>query len=148
MTAAQPGPVDVLVIGAGLAGLSAADRLADAGHRVTILEARNRLGDRVLTHRDGRNPAAVELGAEWLTWGGAAKELLIAEGVKVHSARGHRYRRIENRWQSLDDLPRTNRRLIERLEALGDDDRSLRRWKARFSRAGARPPRSTTGQGC
>ena len=132
MTRAEPGnSVDTLVLGAGLAGLAAAERLADAGHHVTILEARNRLGGRVLTHRDSRNPAAVELGAEWLSWGGAAKELLIAEGVDVHSARGHRYRRVENGWESLDDLPKTNRRLIRRLEAPEDGDRSLRQALAR-----------------
>jgi len=45
-------PKRVIVIGAGLAGLSAAYELTQSGHDVTILEARTRPGGRVLTLRD------------------------------------------------------------------------------------------------
>ena len=41
---------DVIVIGAGLAGLTAARELAAAGYDVTVLEARDRVGGRVLNH--------------------------------------------------------------------------------------------------
>ncbi|MGN6189698.1 MAG: flavin monoamine oxidase family protein [Conexibacter sp.] len=52
---------DVVVVGAGLAGLSAARRLHANGRRVVVLEARERVGGRVLDHRlsDG---SAIELG--------------------------------------------------------------------------------------
>lgn len=40
---------DVVVIGAGFAGLSAARRLVDAGETVLVLEARDRVGGRVHT---------------------------------------------------------------------------------------------------
>ncbi len=56
---------DVIVIGAGLGGLRAARDLADQGHSVVVLEARDRVGGRGRTsHLDGR---LVELGGSWFT---------------------------------------------------------------------------------
>jgi monoamine oxidase len=61
---------DVLVIGAGVAGLNAGRLLAGAGRRVAILEARNRIGGRIWTKLPALDrlqpPEAVELGAEFV----------------------------------------------------------------------------------
>lgn len=56
-----------IVVGAGLAGLTAAYRLHAAGWTVTVLEARNRIGGRVWSHRFEQAPELVcELGGEWI----------------------------------------------------------------------------------
>jgi len=56
-----------VVIGAGFAGLAAAYKLKNAGWTVTILEARERTGGRVFSHRLPQNPNLIcELGAEWV----------------------------------------------------------------------------------
>jgi monoamine oxidase len=58
-------PVRVAVVGAGLAGLSAADALRRAGAEVVVLEARDRVGGRVWS-RELPNGAVVEMGAEFI----------------------------------------------------------------------------------
>jgi monoamine oxidase len=57
--------VDVAVVGAGLAGLSAARRLAEAGSSVAVLEARDRVGGRTLNEPIG-DGKVVELGGQWV----------------------------------------------------------------------------------
>jgi monoamine oxidase len=58
----------VIVVGAGLAGLTAADRLTRNGWQVTVLEARDRVGGRVWS-ATLENGSVAELGGEWIHQG-------------------------------------------------------------------------------
>lgn len=55
-----------VVIGAGFAGLAAAYKLKNAGWNVTVLEARDRIGGRVFSHKFAGTDLICELGAEWV----------------------------------------------------------------------------------
>ncbi len=68
---------DVAVVGAGLAGLRAADLLARAGAEVVVLEARERPGGRVLTSRVG--DTWIDEGGQWLGAGQTRIYGLVSE---------------------------------------------------------------------
>lgn len=73
--------VDVVIVGAGVAGLAAMRLLEDRGIRTRVFEARDRIGGRIFTVHDDRLPHAIELGAEFIH-GSAAETVEI-----VHEAR-------------------------------------------------------------
>jgi monoamine oxidase len=62
----QADTFEVVVIGAGVAGLAAARTLAEAGRRVALLEARDRVGGRIHTVPAIQGDLPVELGAEFV----------------------------------------------------------------------------------
>src|SRR5258708_29084827 len=68
---------EVVIIGGGVAGLTAARDLAAGGVRVLVLEARDRLGGRVLTHHTPDGP--VELGAEFVHGASVSTMGIVAE---------------------------------------------------------------------
>ena len=72
--------VDVVVLGAGAAGLAAARDLSQAGLRVSVIEARPRIGGRILTRHDPRAPVPLELGAEFVH-GEAPETLSVAQAA-------------------------------------------------------------------
>jgi monoamine oxidase len=118
--------VDVLVLGAGAAGLAAARDLSHAGLRVTIIEARPRVGGRILTLHDSRSPVPLELGAEFIH-GGRAETLSLAQaaGLAVlelpdthELAAGGAFKAMDGFWELVD---RMNHDLARRLARLGRD---------------------------
>ena len=57
---------DVVIIGAGAAGCAAASELSRQGIRVRMIEARDRIGGRILSHRENYISIPIELGAEFI----------------------------------------------------------------------------------
>src|SRR5262249_54243195 len=57
---------DVIIVGAGAAGLAAAAALSHGGCSVLVLEARSRIGGRIFTLRDRAFEMPLELGAEFI----------------------------------------------------------------------------------
>lgn len=70
----QAAALPVIVIGAGIAGLATARQLVDAGKKVVVLEARNRLGGRIHTSTKWAD-VPLDLGATWIHGDGAANPL-------------------------------------------------------------------------
>ncbi|HET8713025.1 MAG TPA: NAD(P)/FAD-dependent oxidoreductase [Gemmatimonadales bacterium] len=118
--------VDAVVIGAGASGLAAARDLSQAGLRVIVVEARSRVGGRVLTVHDSRSPVPLELGAEFVH--GEAPEslhaaqaagLTVVELPDLHEVvTGGRFEVRHDFWETID---RMNRDLAQRLARRGKD---------------------------
>ena len=106
---------DVVIVGAGAAGLAAARELSGAGKRVVVLEARARIGGRVYSRHVPSLPIPIELGAEFVHGKGAstlsivrAARLAAVQLPDTHwwSQRG-RWRFVNDYWETIDAVRRS-----------------------------------------
>ena len=119
---------DVLVIGAGVAGLTAASQLAAAGHSVLLVDARDRIGGRVWTRHEPGLPAPVELGAEFIHGRIAATfELLSEAGKAALDTSGAHWTLLDGRLQQ-----RQEELFGQVQQALDDQAASLRQHDLSF----------------
>lgn len=93
---------DVLVIGAGVSGLAAAERLHRDGREVRVVEARDRVGGRILSPAAGED-GAVDLGATWC-WGNEPRIAALLETLDI--ARFEQYENGDHVAEFLDGPPR------------------------------------------
>jgi len=132
---ARTDPTDVLVIGAGAAGLAAARVVVDAGRSVRVLEACDRIGGRIYSLRDPNLPVAVELGAEFVQ-GVLPRTLNLARsaGAVVAEVNGDGYKWASGRIDP-SELPRqTSTVAFDRLDRFRGRDRSLQAFLERNAR--------------
>jgi monoamine oxidase len=130
-------PTDVIIVGAGAAGLAAAETLSAAGLSVRILEARRRRGGRIDTRYLSDWPMPVELGPEFVH--GRSEEifaiardarLLIDRLPDVHiQATRSGWRESHNHWKRFDAITRRMKR-TGRDRSVGEFLRSQRRLSA------------------
>jgi monoamine oxidase len=97
--------LDVVIIGAGAAGIAAARDLHEQGVSLVVCEARERIGGRVWTHRDPRTPIPIELGAEFIHGSAPEIEKTLGEAkLTTVDIAGKRWMAAGTRWTSLDDF--------------------------------------------
>ena len=128
-TAAMIDKYDVIIIGAGAAGLAAGRQLRDAGKTFVILEARDRIGGRVLTTIDPHTALPIELGAEFIH--GDAKEtmrLLDAANLITVPVVGAHYRADRNNLEPLGDTFKRIGRVFKKMKDDRKEDRSFQEF--------------------
>ena len=116
----------ILVIGAGVAGLAAARALVRAGEEVLVLEARERIGGRILTERSDALRVPIELGAEFLH-GEASEVAEVAReaGLLLCDVRGDRWRVDGKRLTNVEDFWGDVETVLGKLRADREPDRSF-----------------------
>jgi monoamine oxidase len=112
---------DVIIIGAGAAGLIAADVLTQNGNSVSIVEARDRVGGRIFTTRPDRFSVEIEFGAEFIHGDlPLTTELAKRSNTKFANAKGKVYSIEDGEIQQTGMFPDMDG-LMEQLNKLESD---------------------------
>lgn len=125
----SPAPeFDVIVIGAGMAGLTAARRVAEAGKKTLLLEASDRVGGRTWTI-DGES-TTIELGAEFVH-GEPAPTLALARegGIELQRLEPRHFEKRDGELRELSDPWQPFAEVLGRLEP-NDEDMSAQAFVA------------------
>jgi monoamine oxidase len=113
---------DIVIVGAGVAGLAAMREAERKGLRACIVEARDRIGGRIYTMRDPRCAHPIELGAEFIH--GCPSELLdiVREAcLLAYVAGGERWRSLGGRLTRIHDFWKQLHRVMRYVDAKKPD---------------------------
>ena len=114
--------MDVIIIGAGAAGLMAAKKLTDAGVKVLVLEARDRIGGRIHTLQDTMYTMPAEAGPEYIHGNLEVTINLLKEaGIEYEETQGEVWRVINGSWRQEMEFSDDQQLLISRLKELQDN---------------------------
>lgn len=114
--------MDVIIVGAGAAGLMAAKKLSQAGLKVHVLEARDRLGGRIYTISNLNSTNVIEGGAEFIH--GNLKvtlDLLKEAATDKQEIKGETWQVTNGTWGSENDFFAHADVVIKHLKALKED---------------------------
>lgn len=129
---------DVVIVGAGVTGLTAARELRAAGLTVAVLEARDRVGGRTWT--DSIDGALLEIGGQWISPDQVALKAILAElgletfsryrdGKSVYvSPDGERAEYTGDMFPVAEGTAREIQRLIDLLDELAEDIGAVEPW--------------------
>ncbi len=113
---------DVIVVGAGACGLMAARKLSEAGKKVTILEARDRIGGRIHTVEEAAFAMPFETGAEFIHGNLPVTLGLLKEaGIQHRVSGGDSWQFTDNELKQDDDFMGEGDLLTSKLRHLKKD---------------------------
>jgi len=113
---------DVIIVGAGAAGLMAAHMLIKAGQTVTILEARDRIGGRIYKSNNPFFSGTVELGAEFIHGDlPVTLNLLKEANIKTHTVSFEMWQYQDNKFEQSEEFVDGWDKFLEKVNAIVDD---------------------------
>lgn len=114
--------MDILIIGAGAAGLTAARFLSKLGNQVVVIEARERIGGRIHTLHDPNFTKPVETGAEFIHGDlKRTKTLLREANISFYKGEGKAWNVYDGRLEAGDFFQDGWDEMLEKLKALKHD---------------------------
>ncbi len=125
---------DILIIGAGAAGLMAAKELSQKGKKVIVLEAKPQAGGRIHTLHNNGFLQPVEAGAEFIHGNLPITLRLLKEaGIKYTKTKGEMVRNMGGKWKETDEPVEDWDELMQKMNDLQQDTTLTQFLNAEFA---------------